>query len=98
MPIVFHDDAKQKHQSIEARFMVDEYLRLDAVISDMGYVQTVGYGANKDEAQEELIDIMKRNVEYFKQTIATIEGLIKEHDKDSWTDGFTRHRQVSSFK
>lgn len=90
MTIVYHDDKKEKHQSHEARFELPDG-GVDQLICDLGYLTSVGYGIDQEEAKQDLINVMKENVEYLKKFTASLEGLIQQHETNR-NDGSTRDR------
>jgi hypothetical protein len=90
MTIQFYDDAKQKHQSIEAWFLIDG-IEVHQVVGDLDFLGNKGYGYNEEQAQEDLINSTKNLINEMEQITAKLKEQVKLYDKTIRDDGISRN-------
>jgi hypothetical protein len=79
MIIAYHNDMKEKHQSVDA--CIPE---IDTAIEELYRIDTCGYGYNEDEARLNLLEAIKVRVEQCQKILDLLNEALK-HDYESFS-------------
>ena len=76
--IEFHDDKKEKHQSVSAKFPI-----IDKQLEELHWFELTGYGRDQQEATSQLVERSKCLLAQLEVTKAHLVLLIEQHDKNN---------------
>jgi hypothetical protein len=77
MTIKFRDDKKEKWQSVSAE-PADINFEIHTLYCD----ELIGYGKNKQEAKQSLLEATKKRIEQYKNVVAKLQEMVDTHESN----------------